>query len=238
MSRVKKTMICPFGGVGVGGKWKLWIWYYLLDGSRRFGELQRLIPEASRQMLTMQLREMEQMGFVHRQVYDQASPKVEYSLTELAQCLEPIVRQVYTWSEWYGQQTGLGSDWLVSLGGRWKFWIWYHLLGGNKRFGELQQLIPGANRQTLTLQLRALEQMGVLRRQATEQGSTRTEYALTEPAQQSGPMLLEMFAWGKWACNQLGVEFDWPVNDEAEERIGQRRSTGQLTAQIGTYALS
>jgi DNA-binding HxlR family transcriptional regulator len=126
----------------------------------------------------------------------------------------------------------------VGVGGKWKFWIWYHLLDGNRRFGELQRLIPGSNRQTLTLQLRSLEQMGVLRRQAAEPGSTRTEYALTELAPQSGPMLLQMFAWGRWACDQLGVEFDWPVSDEVEERIGQRRSTGQLAAQIGTYAFS
>ncbi len=51
---------------------------------------------------------------------------------------------------------------MVSLGGRWKFWIWYHLFSGPKRFGELQQLLPQANRQTLTVQLRELEQMGVL----------------------------------------------------------------------------
>lgn len=64
MTRVKKTTVCPIGCAGVGGKWKFWIWYHLLSGTKRFGELQRLIPEASRQMLTLELRELEQVGGV------------------------------------------------------------------------------------------------------------------------------------------------------------------------------
>src|SRR5258706_16028916 len=91
MTRLKKTLLCPLGGVGVGGKWKFWVWYHLLSGTRRFGELQRLLPQASRQMLTIQLRELEQMGFLRRQVYIQRSPKVEYSLTELGWSLEPVL---------------------------------------------------------------------------------------------------------------------------------------------------
>ena len=66
MPRQKKTALCPAGMVGVGGKWKFGILYHLLSGTRRFGELQRLLPQASRQMLTIQLRELEQMGIVRR----------------------------------------------------------------------------------------------------------------------------------------------------------------------------
>src|SRR5579884_3435810 len=119
MSRQKKTVLCPFGGVGVGGKWKFWIWHHLLSGTKRFGELQRLIPGASRQMLTIQLRELEQMGVLHRQVYAQRSLKVEYSLTELGWSLEPALRQFYAWGTWYCERASLDFDeWLVSLGGR------------------------------------------------------------------------------------------------------------------------
>ena len=39
MSRQKKTVLCPLGGVGVGGKWKFWIWYHLLSGTKRFGDV-------------------------------------------------------------------------------------------------------------------------------------------------------------------------------------------------------
>ena len=58
MTRQKKTTVCPLGGGGVGGKWKFWIMYQLLSGPKRFGELQRLFPQVSRQMLTIQLREL------------------------------------------------------------------------------------------------------------------------------------------------------------------------------------
>lgn len=103
MTRQKKMTVCALGGVGVGGKWKFWIWYQLLSGTKRFGELQRLIPQASRQMLTLQLRELEQMGVLHRQAYAQVPPKVEYSLTELGRSSEPMLRQLYAW----GKQMGL-----------------------------------------------------------------------------------------------------------------------------------
>ena len=76
--------------------------YHLLSGTRRFGELQRLMPDASRQMLTIQLRELEQMGMLHREVYAQVPPKVEYSLTEQGKQLEPILRQFGTWAEQIG----------------------------------------------------------------------------------------------------------------------------------------
>jgi DNA-binding HxlR family transcriptional regulator len=81
---------------------KLQIWYHLFSGTKRFGELQRLIPEASRQMLTLQLRDLEQMGMLHRQAYAQVPPKVEYSLTEQGRSFEPALRQFTAWSELMG----------------------------------------------------------------------------------------------------------------------------------------
>jgi len=201
MTRQKKTTVCPLGGVGVGGKWKFWIWYHLLSGTKRFGEVQRLIPQASRQMLTIQLRELEQAGIVHRHVYAQVPPKVEYSLTELGQRMEPVLRQFYVWGKWHGEQIGLEFDeWLVSLGDKWKFWIWYLLLSGPKRFGEVQRLLPHISRQMLTIQLRELEQMGVLHRQAYVQMPPKVEYSLTELGRNSEPMLRLIHAWGRWYC--------------------------------------
>ncbi len=99
MTQQKKAMKCPAGIVTVGGRLKLQIWYYLLSGTRRFGELQRLIPDASRQMLTLQLRDLEQMGILHRQAYEQMPPKVEYSLTDLGRSFEPAIRQFNAWGE-------------------------------------------------------------------------------------------------------------------------------------------
>ncbi len=230
MTRVKKTTVCPLGGDGVGGKWKFWILHHLLGGTKRFGELQRLLPEVSRQMLTIQLRELEQTGFLRRQAYVQVPPKVEYSLTELGWSLEPLLRQMETWGKWYGEQIGPQYDWLVSLGGRWKFWIWYHLFSGPKRFSEVQRHLPQASRQMLTLQLRQLEQMGVLHRQISVQGPSKVEYTLSELGQRSAPMLRQMYAWGRWCCEQVDLEYNWPASDEAEERL--RLSEPQLTAKL------
>lgn len=85
----------------VGGKWKPMIVWFLLSGTKRFGELRRLVPGATQQMLTMQLRELEQAKVLHRHVYAQVPPKVEYSLTELGRSLEPVILQLAAWGEWY-----------------------------------------------------------------------------------------------------------------------------------------
>ena len=102
MTQQKRTTRCPAGIITVGGRLKLQICYHLLSGTKRFGELQRLIPEASRQMLTMQLRELEQAGVLHRQAYEQMPPKVEYSLTERGRSSEPVLRQFNAWGEQIG----------------------------------------------------------------------------------------------------------------------------------------
>ena len=107
MTQQEKTTRCPAGVLTVGGRWKLAIGYHLLSGTRRFGELQRLIPAASRQMLTMQLRELEQMGVLHRETSTQGPLKVEYSLTELGRSFEPVLRQLRAWYERNSKQMGL-----------------------------------------------------------------------------------------------------------------------------------
>ena len=99
MSQRKKATRCPAGIISIGGQIKLQICYSLLSGTRRFGELQRLIPAVSRQMLTLQLRELEQIGLLHREVYAEMPPKVEYSLTERGRNCEAIFRQFQTWQE-------------------------------------------------------------------------------------------------------------------------------------------
>lgn len=99
---------CPIQGVVdvIGGKWKLSILYQLFQGTKRYGELKRLVPNATERMLTLQLRELEASGIVQRTVYPEVPPKVEYSLTELGLSLEPVLQTMLRWSKNYLQQEG------------------------------------------------------------------------------------------------------------------------------------
>src|SRR5260221_2984977 len=64
----------------VGGKWKPMILYALLSGPRRFGEVNRLIPEVTQRMVSLQLRELEVNGVIYRERSKQIPPKVKYDL--------------------------------------------------------------------------------------------------------------------------------------------------------------
>lgn len=83
----------------IGGKWKGVLLYHLVPGKKRFNEFRRLCPAITQRMLTLQLRELETDGLVHREVYQQVPPKVEYSLTPLGQTLVPIILQIKQWGE-------------------------------------------------------------------------------------------------------------------------------------------
>lgn len=83
----------------IGGKWKGILFYHMIDGKKRFNEFRRICPSITQRMLTLQLRELEADGIVHREVYQQVPPKVEYSLTEFGRTLEPIVLQMKEWGE-------------------------------------------------------------------------------------------------------------------------------------------
>ena len=83
----------------MGGKWKGLILFALQDGPVRFGELRRAVPGISERMLILQLREMEASGLVHREVYHQVPPKVEYSLTEFGQSLNTALGPLGEWGE-------------------------------------------------------------------------------------------------------------------------------------------
>lgn len=80
------------------GKWKPVILYNLLEEKPlRFNELRRRIPDITQRMLTMHLRELEEQDIVHREVYAQIPPKVEYSITEYGKTLEPILETMHKW---------------------------------------------------------------------------------------------------------------------------------------------
>jgi DNA-binding HxlR family transcriptional regulator len=85
----------------IGGKWKGVLLYHLIAGPKRFNEFRRICPSVTQRMLTLQLRELEEDGIVHREVYKQVPPKVEYSLTEFGRTLIPILLAMRDWGEAY-----------------------------------------------------------------------------------------------------------------------------------------
>ena len=104
--RASTTYGCPVEATVevIGGKWKSTLIFHLLGGPLRFSELKRKLPGVTQRMLTLQLRELERDGLVHREVYREVPPKVEYSLTEFGRSLEPIIVQMRDWGATYKAQ--------------------------------------------------------------------------------------------------------------------------------------
>jgi len=88
----------------IGGRWKVLILHELFHGVKRFNELHRSLNGVTQKMLTQQLRELEDAGIIHREVYPQVPPKVEYSLTPLGRTLEPILDAMHQWGQRYHQE--------------------------------------------------------------------------------------------------------------------------------------
>lgn len=80
------------------GKWKPVILLRLLNhGTMRFNELQKSIPDITKKMLTQQLRELEYHDIVHREVYKEIPPRVEYSITDYGQSMTPLLQAMNDW---------------------------------------------------------------------------------------------------------------------------------------------
>lgn len=110
MDTVKRKRFSTYSAVGCpveaslemfGGKGKGIILFHLMEGTLRFNELKRRMGTVSQRMLTKQLRELESKDLVHREVYPEVPPKVEYSLTETGRTLEPIILALKDWGEEY-----------------------------------------------------------------------------------------------------------------------------------------
>jgi DNA-binding HxlR family transcriptional regulator len=91
----------------LAGKWKILILWYLRSETKRFNELQKLLPRTTQKMLIQKLRELEDDGIIHREVYPVVPPKVEYSLTKYGETLKPIIKQLYLWGEIHKERVNL-----------------------------------------------------------------------------------------------------------------------------------
>ncbi|AFU71046.1 MarR family transcriptional regulator [Bifidobacterium asteroides DSM 20089] len=85
----------------ISDKWKALILRDLLNGTMRFGELRRSVGNVSQKVLTSNLRQMERDGLVHRKVYAEVPPRVEYSLTETGKSLRPVINAMRDWGVSY-----------------------------------------------------------------------------------------------------------------------------------------
>ncbi len=90
----------------IGGKYKALILWHLIDRTLRFGELRKVIPQATPKMLTQQLRELEEDQLITRTVYPVVPPKVEYALTDFGRSIRPILFVMYDWGEAYMRRNG------------------------------------------------------------------------------------------------------------------------------------
>lgn len=99
----------------IGGKYKALVLWHLSDKILRFGELRKLVPEATPKMLTQQLRELELDELITRTVYPEVPPRVEYGLTERGKTLFPILEAMYLWGAKHLEEQGECPDCSMTL---------------------------------------------------------------------------------------------------------------------------
>lgn len=94
--------VCPFVTAQklLQGKWAILILHALSEGTKRFNDLERDI-HITHATLSSQLKYMEKEGLVHRTVYPEVPPRVEYSLTAMGRRFAPVLRSIQTWGEEY-----------------------------------------------------------------------------------------------------------------------------------------
>jgi DNA-binding HxlR family transcriptional regulator len=94
----------------IGGKWKCVILWHLRKGTLRFSQLKKRLPGVTQKMLTQQLRDLEENGLIHREVYPVVPPKVEYSLTDEGKVFLPVLKSMYKWGSSYSDKYHVEID--------------------------------------------------------------------------------------------------------------------------------
>lgn len=81
------------------GKWKIRLLWFIHEGHKRPSELQRKIPDATRRVLNIQLKELEDHELITKKIYPVVPPKVEYSLTDFGKSLIPVLSALGQWGD-------------------------------------------------------------------------------------------------------------------------------------------
>jgi DNA-binding HxlR family transcriptional regulator len=97
----QKQVFCPVEVTleAISGRWKVMVIHQLLEGPKRFNQLQRELKGVTHRTLSKQLREMEERGLVIRKDYGEIPPRVEYSLSPLGKSLSPVLTAMHEWGE-------------------------------------------------------------------------------------------------------------------------------------------
>ena len=103
MNKISRSDLenCPVTGTMriIGGKWKILILYLIWNDINRFGRMGMMLKSISKQMLTTQLRELENDGIIERKIYPEIPPRVEYFLTDKGRSLLPIIVAMKEWGD-------------------------------------------------------------------------------------------------------------------------------------------
>lgn len=91
----------------IGGKYKVMILYYLMQGALRYNQIAKALPKATPKKLSQQLKELESDGIIKRTLYPVVPPKTEYNLTPLGEALKPVIESLCAWSQYYYEACGV-----------------------------------------------------------------------------------------------------------------------------------
>lgn len=101
VKKIIPSLNCGLDLVGevLYGKWKIRILWFIQEGCKRPSELQRKIPDVTRRVLNVQLKELEDHEMVTKTIYPVMPPKVEYELTEFGKTLIPLIKSIGLWGD-------------------------------------------------------------------------------------------------------------------------------------------
>jgi DNA-binding HxlR family transcriptional regulator len=94
----------------IGGRWKVFVLYYLFQKPLRLSELRRLIPTVSQKVLVQSLRELEEHGVVTREIFPEIPPRVVYTATKLGMSLQPIVKSLCDWGKRHADELDVAAE--------------------------------------------------------------------------------------------------------------------------------